>query len=61
MFTQGQCVGWVTKSNTFIGWVLESGHNTSVVLVIATAKGNKYDGKEMAIFNGLLQEFNGLL
>ena len=55
MFARDTIVAWVTKQNTFMGQVIESGANTTIIRVISTAKGKKHDGKKMAVFNKYLR------
>lgn len=54
MFAKNTQVAWVTKQNTFMGMVVESNKNTTVVLVTATARGRKWDGKKVAVHNQFL-------
>lgn len=58
MFTKNTAVAWATKSNTFMGKVVESNENTSVVIVTSTAKGRKHDGKKMIVHNEYLADMS---
>lgn len=56
MFKKNTQVVWATKSNTFMGKVIESNENISIVVVTSTAKGRKFDGKKVAVHNQYLAD-----
>lgn len=53
MFEKGTMVVWVTMSNTFMGRVIESGENRSIVKVTSTATG-KGEGRSHSVKNEFL-------